>query len=101
MLSQVEGYIYPNEIELQWGILIVLYPYITGLVAGAFILASLERVFKVKVLRPTYHLALLTALAFLVVAGLPLVSHLGHPLRSFEILTTPQGNSAMAIFGFV
>ena len=28
------GYIYPNEIELQWGLLIVLYPYITGLVAG-------------------------------------------------------------------
>ena len=28
--------------------LIVLYPYITGLVAGAFILASLERVFKVR-----------------------------------------------------
>ena len=34
MLSKVEGYIYPNEIELQWGILIVLYPYLTGLVAA-------------------------------------------------------------------
>ncbi|NQU52763.1 MAG: polysulfide reductase NrfD [Bacteroidetes bacterium] len=101
ILNHVDGYIYPNEIELQWGILIVLYPYITGLVAGAFILASLERVFKVKVLRPTYHLALLTALAFLIVAGLPLVSHLGHPFRSYEILTTPQFGSAMAIFGFV
>ena len=54
-LSQVEGYIYPNEVPLQWSILIVLYPYITGLVAGAFILASLERVFKMKVLTPTYH----------------------------------------------
>jgi len=101
ILKHVDGYIYPNEIELQWGILIVLYPYITGLVAGAFILASLERVFKIKVLRPTYHLALLTALAFLIVAGLPLVSHLGHPFRSYEILTTPQFGSAMAIFGFV
>ena len=46
MLTQVYGYIYPNEIDLQWSVLIVLYPYITGLVAGAFILASLERVFK-------------------------------------------------------
>jgi len=36
MLSKVEGYIYPNEIELQWGILVVLYPYLTGLVAGAW-----------------------------------------------------------------
>ena len=101
MLSQVDGYIYPNEIELHWGILIVLYPYITGLVAGAFILASLERVFKVKVLKPTYQLALLTALAFLIVAILPLVSHLGKPFRAYEIMTTPQSHSAMAIFGFV
>ena len=64
----VEGFIYPNEIELQWSVLIVLYPFITGLVAGAFILASLERVFNVHVVKPTYRLALLTALAFLIVA---------------------------------
>lgn len=101
MLSHVRGYIYPNELDLQWGLLIVLYPYITGLVAGAFILASLERVFNVKVLKPTYHLALLTALAFLLVATMPLISHLGKPFRFYQIMTTPQGNSAMAIFGFV
>jgi Ni/Fe-hydrogenase subunit HybB-like protein len=100
-LSHVDGYIYPNEIELHWGLMIVLYPYITGLVAGAFILASLERVFNVKVLKPTYVLALLTALSFLVVATLPLVSHLQHPMRSYEIFMTPNPTSAMAIFGFV
>lgn len=101
MLNQVNGYIYPNEIDLQWGLLIVLYPYITGLVAGAFILASLERVFNVKVLKPTYHLALLTALSFLLVATMPLISHLGQPFKAYQIMTTPQGDSAMAIFGFV
>lgn len=100
-LSKVEGYIYPNEIELNWSILIVLYPYITGLVAGAFILASLERIFKVHVLKPTYGLALLTALAFLIVAPMPLVSHLGKPFRAYEIMITPHISSAMAIFGFV
>jgi predicted membrane protein len=101
MLSQVQGYIYPNELDLHWGILIVLYPYITGLVAGAFILASLERVFKVKVLKPTYEIALISALAFLLVATLPLISHLGKPGRAYEIMITPHANSAMAIFGFV
>lgn len=101
VLSKVEGYIYPNEIELNWSILIVLYPYITGLVAGAFILASLERIFKVHVLKPTYGLALLTALAFLIVAPMPLVSHLGKPFRAYEIMITPHLSSAMAIFGFV
>ena len=97
----VQGYIYPNETELAWSILVVLYPYITGLVAGAFILASLERVFRVEAVKPTYRLALLTALAFLLVAPLPLQLHLGHPERSFEMYLTPHRSSAMAMFGFV
>ncbi len=97
----VEGFIYPNELELQWSVLIVLYPFITGLVAGAFILASLERVFNVEAVRPTYRLALLTALAFLLVAPLPLQLHLGHPERSVEMYLTPHTQSAMAMFGFV
>jgi Ni/Fe-hydrogenase subunit HybB-like protein len=97
----VDGFMYPNEVELQWSLLIVLYPYITGLVAGAFILASLERVFKVEAVRPTYRLALLTALAFLLVAPLPLQLHLGHPERSLEMYLTPHTSSAMAMFGFV
>src|SRR5450755_4613864 len=97
----VEGFMYPNEVELQWSVLIVLYPFLTGLVAGAFILASLERVFQVQEVKPTYRLALLTALAFLLVAPLPLQLHLGHPERSFEMYTTPHSSSAMAMFGFV
>src|SRR6266571_2932840 len=101
MIPGVDGFMYPNEVELQWSVLIVLYPFVTGLVAGAFILASLERVFKVEAVRPTYRLALLTALAFLLVAPLPLQLHLGHPERSFEMYTTPHSSSAMAMFGFV
>jgi len=97
----VEGFMYPNEVELQWSILIVLYPFITGLVAGAFILASLERVFRVQEVKPTYRLALLTALSFLLVAPLPLQLHLGHPERSLEMYLTPHRSSAMAMFGFV
>ncbi len=100
-LQRVSGYIYPNEVELQWSLLIVVYPYVTGLVAGAFILASLERVFNVKEVQPTYRLSLLTALAFLLVAPLPLLLHLGHPERALEIFLTPNPNSAMAMFGFV
>jgi Ni/Fe-hydrogenase subunit HybB-like protein len=97
----VEGFMYPNEVELQWSVLIVLYPFLTGLVAGAFILASLERVFRVQAVKPTYRLALLTALSFLLVAPLPLQLHLGHPERSFEMYLTPHRSSAMAMFGFV
>ena len=100
-LQDITGYMYPNEFELHWGILIVVYPYLTGLVAGAFILASLERLFKVKALQPVYRLSLLSALAFLFVAPLPLLAHLGHPERSLEMFLTPNTRSAMAMFGFV
>jgi Ni/Fe-hydrogenase subunit HybB-like protein len=100
-LFPAANFTYPNETQLQWSLLIVLYPYITGLVAGAFILASLERVFRVEAVKPTYRLALLTALAFLLVAPLPLQLHLGHPERSLEMYLTPHTSSAMAMFGFV
>lgn len=100
-VTETSGYVYPNEYHLQWGLLIVVYPYLTGLVAGAFILASLERVFNVKALQPVYRMSLLTALAFMIVAPLPLLAHLGHPERSFEMFLTPHLTSAMAMFGFV
>ena len=100
-MNGVEGFMYPNEVALQWSVLIVLYPFITGLVAGAFILASLERVFRVEAVKPTYRLALLTALSFLLVAPLPLQLHLGHPERSPEMYLTPHSTSAMAMFGYI
>ncbi|MBV8630770.1 MAG: polysulfide reductase NrfD [Silvibacterium sp.] len=100
-MQGVNGFMYPNEVQLQWSVLIVLYPFITGLVAGAFILASLVRIFHVEAVRPTYRLAMLTALAFLLVAPLPLQLHLGHPERSYEMYLTPHRTSAMAMFGFV
>jgi Ni/Fe-hydrogenase subunit HybB-like protein len=100
-LAKVEGFIYPNEIALNWDMLIVMYPYVTGLVAGAFILASLNRVFDIKALRPTYEISLLTALSFMLIATMPLISHLGQPMRFYEMLITPHLTSAMAIFGFV
>ncbi|MFI5252623.1 MAG: NrfD/PsrC family molybdoenzyme membrane anchor subunit [Bacteroidota bacterium] len=101
LLKQVTGYIYPNEIEVHWSILVVVYPYLTGLVAGAFILASLVKVFNVKEVQAVYKLSLLTALAFLLIAPLPLLLHLGHPERSYEIFLNPNFTSAMAMFGFV
>jgi len=101
LLKEISGYIYPNEIELHWGLLVVIYPYLTGLVAGAFILASLVKVFNVKEVQSTYRISLLTALAFLLVAPLPLLAHLGHAEKSFEIFLTPNTSSAMAMFGFV
>ena len=100
-VPRIDGYVYPNELHLLWSVLIVVYPYVTGLVAGAFILASLVRVFNVKVLEPIYRFSLLTSFSFLLAAPLPLLFHLGHPERCFEVLMTPHVTSPMAMFGFV
>ncbi|MDO8749736.1 MAG: NrfD/PsrC family molybdoenzyme membrane anchor subunit [Dehalococcoidia bacterium] len=97
----MEGFLYPNEAEIQWSILIVLYPYITGLVAGAFIISALHQVFGIANLDKVARLSLLTALAFLLVAPLPLQAHLGRPERGIEIFITPQFRSAMAGFGYI
>src|SRR3970282_2831658 len=59
------------------------------------------KVFNVKEVQPLYRLSLLTALAYLLVAPVALVAHLGHQERFYEILLTPNTSSAMAMFGFV
>lgn len=95
------GFIYPNEIEINWGLFIVLYPYLTGLVAGAFIVSSLYHVFGVNQLKPVSRLSLISALAVLLVAPLALISHLGQPLRALNLMWTPNPVSAMAGFGYI
>ena len=48
----MQGFIYPNEFELHWSLLIVLYPYLTGLVAGAFTVSSFYHVFGLQQFKP-------------------------------------------------
>jgi Ni/Fe-hydrogenase subunit HybB-like protein len=95
------GFIFPNEGAVQWDLLIVIYPYITGLVAGAFIVSSLYHVFGLTRLRPVARFSLITALAFLLVTPVPLVLHLGRPDRAFEMFLTPHLTSAMSAFGYI
>jgi len=95
------GFIYPNESEMAWTQLIVIYPYITGLVAGAFVVSSLHHVFNIKSFAPVSRFALLTALCFMIFAPSPLLFHLGQPTRAFNAVITPHWTSAMAAFGYV
>ena len=95
------GYIYPNELHPHWSILIALYPYITGLVAGAFTVSSLYHVFGMKELKPVARLSLFCALGFALFATTPLLFHLSRPERALNIMFTPNLTSAMAGFGFI
>ena len=94
------GWVYPNETVFEWSVLIAVYPYLTGLVAGAFTVSSLYQVFGFERLKPVAHLALLTSLSFMIFVPTPLLLHLGHPERAFNATITPHLTSAMAMFGF-
>ncbi len=98
--SDFTGYVYPNETVVPWTVLIVVYPYLTGLVAGAFTISSLYQVFGFKQLRPVAHFALLISLCCMVTVPLPLLLHLGHPERAFNAMITPHVTSAFAVFGY-
>lgn len=97
----MEGFIFPNEGVIEWDLLIVVYPFITGLVAGAFVVSSLYHVFGIKSLKSVARFSLIAALAFLVVAPLPLVIHLGRPERALQMFMTPNLGSAMSGFGYI
>lgn len=96
-----DSFIFPNEFHVTWTVMIVMYPYITGMVAGAFIVSSFYHVFGMEKLKPIARFALVSSLAFLCFATLPLLNHLGRPDRAFNIMITPNFNSAMSGFGFV
>lgn len=95
-----EFFVYPNE-YIYWSIQIVMYPFMTGLVAGAFVLSSLYHVFGVKQLKEIARFALVFSLALLPVAMMPLLLHLQQPLRGINVLMTPHFTSAIAAFGIV
>ena len=95
------GYVYPNETDIPWSVLIVIYPYITGLVAGAFIVSSLFHVFGMAQYKPVARFALLTAVSFMFFVPMPLLLHLGNPQRAFNAVLTPHWTSAMAAFSYV
>jgi Ni/Fe-hydrogenase subunit HybB-like protein len=94
-------FVFPNELNVTWTVMIVLYPYITGLVAGAFIVSSLFHVFGRAELKAVARFSLASAFVFLLFAPLPLLMHLGQPQRAFNIMITPNFTSAMAGFGFI
>jgi Ni/Fe-hydrogenase subunit HybB-like protein len=99
-IAPFTGYVYPNETVIPWTVLIVVYPYLTGLVAGAFTVSSLYHVFGMERFKPVARFALLTSLCFMMFVPMPLLLHLGHPERAFNSSITPHWTSAMAVFGY-
>ncbi len=99
-IAPFTGYVYPNETIIPWGVLIVIYPYLTGLVAGAFTVSSFYHVFGMQQFKPVARFALLTSLSVMLFVPMPLLLHLGHAERSYYSMITPHLTSAFAMFGF-
>ncbi len=99
-LATYTGSVYPNDTVIAWSVMIVIYPYITGLVAGAFTVSSLYHVFGMERFKPVAQFALLTALCFMIFVPVPLLLHLGQPQRAMNAVLTPHWTSAMAAFGY-
>ncbi len=97
----ISNYVFPNDLHVHWSMMIVLYPYLSGLVDGAFIVAALYYVFGVKSLKPIARFSLIFALSFLMCVGLPVMLHLGRPERNLNMLITPSPTSAMAGGGYL
>ncbi len=95
-----ELFVYPNE-YIYWSVQIVMYPFMTGLVAGAFVLSSLYHLFGIKPLKEIARFSLVFSFALLMIAPLPLLLHLMHPERNFYVVMTPHFTSAIAAFGVV
>jgi len=93
-------FVLPNE-YVYWSIQIVMYPFMTGLVAGAFVLSSLYHVFNVEKLKEIARYALVFSFALLPVAMMPLMLHLSQPFRGIHVLMTPHFTSAISAFGIV
>lgn len=99
--GSLTNFIFPNNAHMDWSLMIVIYPFITGLVAGAFAVSALYHVFHVKEFERIARFALVASFCFGLFAALPLLMHLGQPQRAFNIFFTPHTTSAMSIFGYV
>lgn len=73
--------------SVYWGLPIVAYPYISGLVAGSFIVGTLSKVFGQKKFEPVAKLAMLVSFAFLAVAPLAPGADLRQPVNGYELYT--------------
>lgn len=95
------NYVFPNNFQIWWELPIVIYPFITGLIAGAFVVSSLYHVLKIQDFKGVANFALVTSFCFGLFAATPLLVHLGQPQRAWEIYVTPHATSAMSVFGYV
>ncbi|KLU63078.1 putative hydrogenase 2 b cytochrome subunit [Peptococcaceae bacterium CEB3] len=88
--------------QVYWTLPIVAYPYISGLIAGSFIVGSLSKVFGQKQYEPLAKLSLLVTFAFILFAPVGPLADAQQPSRWWELFTRPHLPSApMGLFTMI
>lgn len=82
-----------------WGLWVAMYLFFAGVAAGAFMIATLDLLFRVRTFQGTGRLALWIALISLVAALLQIGLDLGHMERIWKVYL--QGNPQSVMFQMV
>ena len=73
--------------HVYWQLPLVVYPYLSGLVAGSFIVGSLSKVFGLKKFEPLAKLSVIVTFAFLIGAALSPLAEAWQRERFWELIT--------------
>lgn len=80
---------------VPWGLWVAFDLFFLGLTAGAFLITMLTYVFRIKLLANLGPLAVFTVLVTLMCEFLIISMDLGHPLRVYRFLITPNVGSML------
>uniref|UniRef100_E6QQ86 Polysulfide reductase NrfD n=1 Tax=mine drainage metagenome TaxID=410659 RepID=E6QQ86_9ZZZZ len=72
--------------HVYWQLPLVVYPYLSGLVAGSFIVGSLSKVFGLKKFEPLAKLSVIVTFAFLIGAALAPLAEAWQRERFWELI---------------
>ena len=80
---------------VPWGLWVAFDLFFLGLTAGAFLITILTYVFRIKLLANLAHLAVFAVLVTLMAEFLIISLDLGHPLRTYRFLISPNIGSML------
>ena len=80
---------------VPWGLWVAFDLFFLGLTAGAFLITILTYVFRIKLLANLGPLAVFTVLVTLMAEFLIIILDLGHPLRTYRFLISPNIGSML------
>lgn len=87
--------------EIPFGIIIVFFPFFTGLSAGSFVMSTLSNVFGLKKYKPIARISVTFAAIFLILAVLCLFGDLTRPERFWIGMTVFAPTSMFSLAGYL